>query len=56
MATKNDVTGDSIRSKLPSKAYSDNWERIFGKKKKKSSKLNTENSSEPNDEQKDTSA
>jgi hypothetical protein len=55
MATKNDVTGDSIRSKLPSKAYSDNWERIFGKKKK-SSKLNTENSSEPNDEQKDTSA
>jgi hypothetical protein len=38
MATKNDVTGDSIRSKLPSKAYSDNWDRIFGKKKAKQTK------------------
>jgi len=30
MATKNDITGDAIRSK-PSRAYSDNWEKIFGK-------------------------
>ena len=35
MATKNEITGDSIRSKASSKAYSDNWDRIFGKKKKK---------------------
>jgi hypothetical protein len=34
MATKNEITGDSIKSKGPSKAYSDNWESIFGKKKK----------------------
>jgi hypothetical protein len=35
MATKNDVTGDSIRSKLGNqKAYSANWDKIFGKKKK----------------------
>lgn len=30
MATKNDITGDLIQSK-PSKTYSDNWEKIFGK-------------------------
>jgi len=35
MATKNDITGDSIQSKGPSKEYSDNWDKIFGKKKKK---------------------
>lgn len=35
MATKNDVTGDSIQSKIPSKEYSDNWDRIFGKKENK---------------------
>ena len=35
MATKNDITGDSIRTKGYSKAYADGWERIFGKKKKK---------------------
>jgi hypothetical protein len=40
MATKNDVTGDAIRSKLPSKAYSDNWDRIFKKKKKQSKPAN----------------
>jgi hypothetical protein len=33
MATKNDITGDSIRSKGTTKAYSDNWELIFGKNK-----------------------
>lgn len=31
MASKNDVTGDSIRTKGPSKKYEDNWEKIFGK-------------------------
>ena len=33
MTAKNDVTGDSIRSKNSNKAYRDNWDRIFGKKK-----------------------
>lgn len=33
MATKNDITGDSIRSKGTNKSYSDNWELIFGKNK-----------------------
>ena len=31
MAAKNDVTGDSLRSRGPSKAYEENWEKIFGK-------------------------
>ena len=36
MATKNDITGDSIRSKSSNqKAYELGWERIFGKKKAK---------------------
>jgi hypothetical protein len=34
MATKNDITGDSIQTKAASDAYRDNWERIFGKKDK----------------------
>lgn len=33
MAAKNDVTGDSIKTKTQSKAYSDNWEKIFKNKK-----------------------
>jgi hypothetical protein len=35
MATKNDVTGDSIQTKLNSNLYRDNYDKIFGKKKKK---------------------
>ena len=35
MATKNDVTGDAIQTKLVSDAYKQNWEKIFGKKDKK---------------------
>lgn len=38
MATKNDITGDSIRSKALSKKGRDNWENIFGKKKTDESK------------------
>jgi hypothetical protein len=36
MTSKNDITGDSIRTKVKggdSKKYADNWEKIFGKKK-----------------------
>lgn len=32
MTTRNDVTGDAIKSKTTSKEYASNWERIFGKK------------------------
>ena len=34
MAAKNDITGDEIKSKASTKAYEDNYDRIFGKKKK----------------------
>lgn len=33
MATRNDVTGDSLVSKVSSEAYKANWDAIFGKKK-----------------------
>ena len=32
MVAKNDVTGDALRSKAPTKEYADGWDRIFGKK------------------------
>ena len=35
MVTKNDVTRDSIQSKVSSKAYLDNYDAIFGKKDQK---------------------
>ena len=38
MATRNEHTGDSIRSRSPSKKYDDNYDRIFGKKKDKEEK------------------
>ncbi len=34
MATKNDITGDALISKTNTDAYRDNYDRIFGKKKK----------------------
>jgi len=33
MTTKNDVTGDAIKSKPSSDTYRDNYDRIFGAKK-----------------------
>jgi len=33
MAAKNDVTGDSIQTRVNSKAYTDNWDAIFKKPK-----------------------
>lgn len=32
MATKNDITGDSIRTKTVSDAFRSNYDAIFGKK------------------------
>ena len=34
MTTKNDVTGDQIKSRYTSNAYRDNWDQIFKKKTK----------------------
>ena len=39
MATRNDITGDELRSKTNTKAYEDNWDLIFGKKKKDDNKV-----------------
>ena len=36
MVAKNDITGDAIQTKAASKAYEENYERIFGKKTRKS--------------------
>jgi hypothetical protein len=33
MATKNEHTGDSLISKINTKEYEDNYDKIFGKKK-----------------------
>lgn len=38
MATTNDITGDSIRSKANNKAFADGWDRIFGNKKTEAEK------------------
>ena len=35
MVAKNDITLDKLQTRVPSQAYKDNWERIFGKKDKK---------------------
>ncbi|WP_347851795.1 hypothetical protein [Planktomarina sp.] len=35
MATKNDVTGEAIKSRNSTQQYLDNWEAIFGKKEAK---------------------
>lgn len=33
MTSKNDITGDLIKSKQSNNAYSEGWDRIFGNKK-----------------------
>lgn len=39
---KNDITGDSIRSKAQNEKYSDGWDRIFGKKSETKNKQQVE--------------
>ena len=46
MAAKNDVTGDAIVSRVPSQAYLDNHERIFGSKSKASQEQGEKDSPE----------
>lgn len=33
MTSKNDITGDEIKSKTTSQKFRDGWDRIFGRKK-----------------------
>ncbi len=40
MTSRNDITGDEIKSKINSDAFRDNWEKIFGKKDNKDNKNN----------------
>lgn len=40
MASKNDITGDSIKTKIPSEQYRNNYDLIFGKKKPEEKKEN----------------
>lgn len=40
---KNDITGDALRTKPTSQKYRDNWEHIFGKKKKDKKKEDKQN-------------
>ena len=35
MATKNDMTGDTLISRVSNKNYNDGWDRIFGNKNQK---------------------
>ena len=35
MAKKNDVTGDTLKSRVSNKNYNDGWDRIFGNKNQK---------------------
>ena len=41
MATKNDITGDSLTTKASNKKYDEGWERIFGKKNRKEENVDT---------------
>lgn len=34
MTTKNEITGDSLITRASSEAYRNNWDKIFGTKKK----------------------
>jgi len=38
MATKNDVTGDKLISRITNDKYAEGWDRIFGNKKKEKDK------------------
>lgn len=38
MAAKNDVTGDSIQTKVTNESYRSNYDKIFGKREEKEEK------------------
>ena len=58
MATKNDITGDTLVSRMPSQAYKDNYDRIFRKgnpDKEKENGSTIEQPSQRHGESQDTS-
>lgn len=44
MTAKNDVTGDSIKSKPTSEKYRENWDKIFRNKEKRGENEESRNS------------
>ena len=44
MAAKNDITGDSIASKVPSQKFLDNFDAIFRKNKQQDKKIEVNSS------------
>ena len=49
-ASKNDITGDTIQTKISSQAYLDNYDAIFGKDQKSKQKSMTELNWDGNEE------
>jgi hypothetical protein len=49
MTSKNDITGDLIKSKSPSKKYYDNYDKIFRKDKPNENSINDPPSSADNE-------
>lgn len=43
MTSKNDITGDKLISKIPTKEYQDNYDRIFRREQKRCSYCDTMN-------------
>lgn len=50
MAARNDITGDSISSKVSNEQYRSNWDKIFSKKKVEEDKSKTKNDERKDDE------
>ena len=46
MVSRNEITGDALRSKATSKQYADNYDRIFRKKEKADGNQSQEASTE----------
>ena len=42
MTARNDITGDELKSKTNSEAYRDNYDRIFGNKRRKDNEQSTQ--------------
>lgn len=51
MVARNDITGDAIQTRTVSGAFRDNYDLIFGKKKKKSEELTPDQDTSKLDEQ-----
>jgi len=41
MTSRNDITGDELKSKTNNDLYRDGWDRIFGKKKEEKKEVRT---------------